>query len=417
MVIDTPFLQDMILSNLDRRDLVRMLRVSKSAFQSASKHLYREFSFEHYKKLEQGYSLEVGDITTVGNLHYYLSQVRILSLARSSKNIELSDWPKLFKTFPDASRITKHDQTLYRSFVNGKELLSFNYPIRIRISQPSSTMRPKGCSSRTLAHHYGRVKIPIGWQEIISLCVAVSANYGLTIKDENQKERTLRQDMMYQMGRYDSFTLSKFWNHSPTSNKIVLTILRELDQKRLLDVTCLSFLRLDQDMLEIIRLLSRSLLTISHHRKHLTGTVVTWEQMLELLHWKGLRKVSAIDFGSYRFRPSSSSSDATIPASNIELRGRRVAQSSSTHWSFMIYLESLSATDSDAKTSKRAEQYARELAKVSRQYVKTQKTSLTLSIMLSHPRPWHWYDPTTQIKKAFEEELSAAEVTGPDVES
>ncbi|WWC98015.1 hypothetical protein V866_004904 [Kwoniella sp. B9012] len=298
LVINTPFLQDMILSKLDRRELVRMLRVSKSAFQSASKHLYREFSFEHYKKLEQGCTIEVGDITTVGNLHYYLSHIRILSLSESSKNIELSDWPKLFKTFPHASRITKYDQILYRGFVNGKELFTFEHPIRIRISQPSSTTRPKRCSSRALAHHYGRVKIPIEWQEIISLCVKVSANYGLTIKDENQKERTFRQDLMYQMGRYDTFTLSKFWNHCPISNKIVLTILRELDQKRLLEVTCLSFLRLDQDMLEVIRLRSRSLLTISHHRKYRTGTAVTLEQMLGLLHWKGLRKVSAIDFGS-----------------------------------------------------------------------------------------------------------------------
>ncbi|WVQ63863.1 uncharacterized protein L199_002019 [Kwoniella botswanensis] len=394
-----------------------MLRLSKSAFQSASKHLYREFSFEHYKKLEQGCSLGVGDITIVGNLHYYLSHVRILSLSRSSKNIELSDWPKLFKTFPDASRITKHDQILYGGFVNGIELFTFEYPVRIRISQPSSTTRPKRCSSRALAHHYGSVKIPIGWQEIISLCVEVSENYGLTIKDEDQKERTFRQDMMDQMGNYDSFTLTKFWNHSPISNKIVFTILRELDQKRLLDVKCLSFLRLDQDMLEIIRLLSRSLLTISQHPKDRTETVVTFEQMLALLHWKGLTKLSTIDLGNYRLRASSTSPMASMPEISILLRGCRVAKGSSTYWSFMIYLKCFSVTDSDAKTGKSAEQYARELAKVSRQYVKTEKTTLKLSMTMVHQGPGYRYKTSIQIDKAFEKELSGAEVTTPDVES
>ncbi|OCF56424.1 hypothetical protein L486_06368 [Kwoniella mangroviensis CBS 10435] len=378
-----------------------MLRVSKSAFQSASKHLYREFSFEHYKKLEQGCSLEVGDITTVGNLHYYLSNVRILSLSTSSKNIEFSDWTKLFKTFPHASRITKYDQILYRGF-NISTLLN---------------NRPTRGSSRTLAHHYGRVKVPIGWQENVSLCVEVSANYGLTIKDENQKERTFRQDMMAQMGKYDSFTLKKFWNYSPISNKIVLTILRELDQERLLDVTCLLLLRPDQDMLEIIRLLSRSLLTVSQHPKDRTETVVTFEQMLGLLHWKGLIKLSTIDLGNYRLQASSTSPMASIPESSILLRGSRVAKGSSTCWSFMIYLKCFSVTDSDAKTSKSAEQYVRELAKVSRQYVKTEKTTLKLSMTMVHQCPRYSYVISTQINKAFEKELSGAQVTTPDVES
>ncbi|KAK6906065.1 hypothetical protein I203_100047 [Kwoniella mangroviensis CBS 8507] len=378
-----------------------MLRVSKSAFQSASKHLYREFSFEHYKKLEQGCSLEVGDITTVGNLHYYLSNVRILSLSTSSKNIEFSDWTKLFKTFPHASRITKYDQILYRGF-NISTLLN---------------NRPTRGSSRTLAHHYGRVKVPIGWQENVSLCVQVSANCGLTIKDENQKERTFRQDMMDQMGNYDSFTLTKFLNYSPVSNKIVLTIIRELDQKRLLEVTCLSFLRLDQDMLEIIRLLSRSLLTVSQHPKDWTETGVTFEQLLGLLHWDGLRKLSTVDFGSYRLRPSSRFTDASIPDSKIILRGYRVAKGSSTYWSFMIYLKCFSVTDIDAKTSKSAERYARESAKVSRQYLKTEKTTLKLSVTMVHQRPRYRYETSVQIDKAFEKELSGAQVAEPDVGS